>query len=375
MKKTLILVIDRDNDYGVKAGIVSPVIGFEDCKKAALALGIADPEDSDTNGLLGALHLYRQLQEENGGDSYEVALICGDKKVGHISDKILVSQLESVLEQVHPDNAYLVSDGAEDEYIGPIIRSRVPIDHVERVIVQQAPGVENTLYMFKRAMDDPEKRARFLAPISGAMILIASIFLFSNLAVFDNWNHFLSISIPPIALLAIGIILAIYAYNLGDRMSDFIVRWRSRAGSIMLVFLVASVLVGIVGFVIALFSISEVYIQRDTQAVILFLVYFLWFAIFAILIYVFGAIIDGYINSRTLKYSLITIILNMVSIGLVANGILDYLMEYVGLSHTEAVIYLVEVVAGFILAIVAAVLHNKVRKIYIKSIPNESGSA
>ena len=38
-KKTLVLAVDRDNDYGVKAGVVTPVIGIEGCKAAAVALG------------------------------------------------------------------------------------------------------------------------------------------------------------------------------------------------------------------------------------------------------------------------------------------------------------------------------------------------
>lgn len=376
MEKTLILVIDRDNDYGEKAGVVSPVIGYEECKKAALALGIADPEDSDTNGLLGALHLYNELAKERGHEGVEVALLCGDKKVGHLSDKILVQQLESVLEEVRPDNAHLVSDGAEDEYIGPIIRSRISIDHVERVIVQQTPRVENTIYMLKRVMDDPEKRQRFLGPISWVLAGLGLLFLVSNFAVAESFNRFLAISIIPLFVFAIGLILAFYSYNLADRINDWFDRWKQRAshGSIQLVFVVAGGLVGIVGFVISLFSVGEVYTERTTQAVVLFLINFLWFAVFAVLIYVFGAILDGYIYSRKLRYIFITIILNMVSIGLIANGILDYLMAYVGLYHTDNLIIIVEIVAGFMMTIVAAALQVKVRKIYYSSVPSDKGN-
>lgn len=376
MEKTLILVIDRDNDYGEKAGVVSPVIGYEECKKAALALGIADPEDSDTNGLLGALHLYNELKNERGAGGVEVALLCGDKKVGHHSDEILVQQLESVLSEVKPDNAHLVSDGAEDEYIGPIIRSRISIDHVERVIVQQTPRVENTIYILKRAMDDPEKRQRFIGPVSWVLILIALMFLISNFAVAESFNRFLAISVIPMFVFAVGLILAIYSYNLVDRANDWYDRWKQRArhGSIQMVFVVAGGLVGIVGFVISLFSVGEVYTERTTQAVVLFLINFLWFGVFAILIYVFGAILDGYIYSRKLKYILITIILNLVSMGLIANGILDYLMAYVGLYHTDNLVIIVEIAAGFMMTIVASVLQVKVRKIYYRSVPSDRGA-
>ena len=56
MVRTLELTVDRDNDLGVKAGIRGPVIGRKPTLTAALRLGIADPEESDTNAILGALH-------------------------------------------------------------------------------------------------------------------------------------------------------------------------------------------------------------------------------------------------------------------------------------------------------------------------------
>ncbi len=372
MKKTMILVIDRDNDFGDKAGVSSPVIGYEACSKAAMALGVSDPEDSDTNGLFGALHLYQDMLPERGVENLEVVLICGDRKVGRISDEIIISQLEEVLVKVKPDNAYLVSDGAEDEYLGPVIRSHVPIDHVEKVIVQQAPGVETMLYIFKRIMDDPAKRARFLGPISYVLIAISMIYILSNMFHMESLDAFLSESIPPIALFAVGVILATYSYNLGDRLMNYLNSWadRIRRGSIMFVFFVTAILICVVGFVVALFSLSEIYIERTTQSVIVFLTYGIWFFIFACIIYVFGAILDSYQKSRKLKYSRITILLNLIAVGLIANGILDYLMDYVGIFATRYVIYIVEILAGFALSIVASMLHSMIRKVYRSSVAN-----
>ena len=53
MVRTLVLTVDRDNDLGVKAGIRGPVVGRKATLSAALRLGIADPEESDTNAILG----------------------------------------------------------------------------------------------------------------------------------------------------------------------------------------------------------------------------------------------------------------------------------------------------------------------------------
>ena len=51
----LVIAIDRDNDLGRKTGIRSPVIGRDANVKAALELGLADPEESDTNTMLAAI--------------------------------------------------------------------------------------------------------------------------------------------------------------------------------------------------------------------------------------------------------------------------------------------------------------------------------
>ena len=69
MKKTLILAVDRDDDFGEKGGVESPVIGFDNCLRAAEALALADPEDSDVNSLYGALSEYRDMEADpSSGD-------------------------------------------------------------------------------------------------------------------------------------------------------------------------------------------------------------------------------------------------------------------------------------------------------------------
>jgi putative membrane protein len=43
--KALVLAIDRDDDFGKKAGVRGPIIGKGKCIDAALKLSLADPED------------------------------------------------------------------------------------------------------------------------------------------------------------------------------------------------------------------------------------------------------------------------------------------------------------------------------------------
>ena len=161
------LTVDRDNDLGLKAAIRGPVIGRRSVLTAALKLGIADPEESDTNAILGALNQHDTLAEGGeGSDEVEVAILTGDEKVGTRSDRAIAAQLEEVVSQFQPDRAILVTDGAEDESVLPILQSQVRIDHVQKIIVKQSKGIEGTYYYIVKALEDPKWRAKMLVPMS-----------------------------------------------------------------------------------------------------------------------------------------------------------------------------------------------------------------
>lgn len=173
MVRTLVLTVDRDNDLGVKAGIRGPVIGRKSTLAAALRLGLADPEESDTNAILGALHRHDKLNEEAvGDDEVQIALLTGDVRVGARSDRAIAIQLDEVIQEFQPDRAILITDGADDEAALPMITSRVRVDHVEKIIVRQSKGIESTYYYVVKAIEDPRWRARLLVPIAAVMIIL-----------------------------------------------------------------------------------------------------------------------------------------------------------------------------------------------------------
>jgi putative membrane protein len=113
--KILVLNVDRDDDFGRKAKVKSPIMGIKDNIDAANKLGLVDPEDSDLNAIFSSISTYKSL--ENEGKSVEIATICGDMNVGLKSDQILSSQLDKVIEKTKVDEVIVVTDGAEDEYI------------------------------------------------------------------------------------------------------------------------------------------------------------------------------------------------------------------------------------------------------------------
>ena len=170
-RKILVLCIDRDNDMGEKAKVSGPVIGEEKCIEAANKLILADPEDSDSNSIFAAVKAHKEMAGS------EVALITGDTDVGFKSDEELTNQLKEVIKKVEPTHVVIVTDGAEDEHLIPIIQSYLPILSIRRVIIRQSQNLESSYYMIKDFMQeivrDPKLSRVFLGLPAIALLILA----------------------------------------------------------------------------------------------------------------------------------------------------------------------------------------------------------
>ncbi|AFK18027.1 DUF373 family protein [Haloferax mediterranei ATCC 33500] len=169
----LVLCVDLDDDLGRKTGLDTPVVGRQNVEDAAVALATADPEDSDVNVLFQGIQVHDELLEDED-EEVEVAAVTGlegsdvkaNRAIGEEIDTVLASI--STGESIH---AIVISDGAQDESVLPVIRSRVPIDGVRRVVVRQAQNLESMYYTMKQVLADPETRGTILVPL-GILLLI-----------------------------------------------------------------------------------------------------------------------------------------------------------------------------------------------------------
>ncbi len=175
-ERILVLCVDRDDDIGEKTSFTGPIIGRDNVVKAAIELGIADPEDSDVNALFESIRLFDEMKKEH---ETQIAVITGNKNVGIVSDKEVSSQLKEVLKNFKADSAVLVSDGSEDEYVIPIIQSNVPVFSVRRVVVKQSEKLESTYYKIKdfleETMENP-KYARLFFGLPAITLLVYAAF-------------------------------------------------------------------------------------------------------------------------------------------------------------------------------------------------------
>jgi len=308
--KTLILCVDRDNDFGKKANVESPITGRENNINAALSLGLKDAEDPDTNALLSAINLYDRFVDE--GRDVEIATICGNPNVGVESDRILTAQLEKVLEKVNPDSAILVSDGVEDEYILPLVTSRIKVDSIKRVIMKQSQNIESTYYIIAKALRDEKIQRKFVIPAALFLLIVcsAAIIGYANI----GW---------AIVGFVIGIYLLISAFNLEDAFlrvaSDF--KAGLMTGRISLFTSVFAVLVMMVGLIMSYNQLADRTFSISCAAS--FAGAAIWWAIAAALIGIAGRSFDEYVKEKRVMWSYWIVPFSLIIHGLLVLAAVD----------------------------------------------------
>ncbi|MFB6112932.1 MAG: DUF373 family protein [Halodesulfurarchaeum sp.] len=169
----LVLCVDLDDDLGRVTGIPTPVVGRSEVENAAVSLAEADPEDSDVNVLFEGIHLYDTLSSSEE-ERVEVAAVTGEERADVAANRKVGAEVDEILAMMQTTEQVkfvIVTDGAQDESVVPVIRSRAPIDSVKRVVVRQAQDLESMYYTMKQVLNDPETRGTILVPL-GILLLI-----------------------------------------------------------------------------------------------------------------------------------------------------------------------------------------------------------
>ncbi len=361
--KTLVLSVDRDDDFGVKAGLNSPFIGREENLNAAIDLGLKDAEDSDINTLLAAISMYDEMVKK--GMEAEVATICGDRNVGYESDLALSTQLENVIEVIKPDRVILVSDGAEDEYIFPMVSSRIKVDSVKRVFVKQAPSVEGTYYMIVKTLQDDRMRKRILTPIALVLAVFGIFSLFPKLMQFSanfDWADISGMAGGMISLV-LGIYLLSYAYRIAERLKEGSVKVGKavRSGSQMIPFAVLSTIFLIAGLAYGLEAAAN---EATNDLALLSLVFvngILWMWVFAIFSYETGRFVNHYLSEGKIYWTFLISSVSVFAIAFIIQGALDATQLLMGYRSFDQFMIILEMVTGFLLGVFGGLLNTSIR--------------
>ncbi|MEM0444494.1 MAG: DUF373 family protein [Nitrososphaerota archaeon] len=200
----LILVVDEDDDVGVKAKAKSPIIGREKNFEAALKLVMADPEDADANAMFAAIKIFDEAAG-NWSSGVEVATVTGKRNGGLESDLKITREIEDLIQRLGAKECIIVSDGPLSPSISSIITSRLRVVSFRNVIVKQSQTIETSWMLFLRYLRMvvyESSYARTMLGIPGLIILVLGTLYFYNL---------LSI---PLILIFIGAALLIRGFGI-----------------------------------------------------------------------------------------------------------------------------------------------------------------
>lgn len=337
-EKILVLCIDRDNDLGRKTKISGPVMGKENCLKAAVALAIADPADTDANTMFDAVKTF-----ENSGAA-GVAVVTGDIKVGVESDRTISRQLDSLGSW---DGVILVTDGAEDEYVMPLVQSRMKIVSLRRVVVKQAEQLESAYYtaldFFKRIMKDREL-SRMLLGIPGTALLLFYLFGMSA------WRFIIGI---------FGLYLVIKGMQLESSLDSFLTDFRASFREMRFSFF--TYVLAIVLFLVALFQ--GINAASDGASVVIAAASFVHdsaftFLLSGVLVSV-GKGVDAYPDLSRILYYISSTVLMGVSAWVLKAASTYFIEPAVGLTNLVS-----SVLIGLILVVATGLLRKAAMRLY-----------
>ncbi|MCX8200915.1 MAG: DUF373 family protein [Candidatus Caldarchaeum sp.] len=209
----LILVVDRDDDLGQKAGVKGPVVGRRGNLDAAVKLALADPEDPDANAIFYAVKLYDEMMRKGQNERLEVVTLTGSAKEGIEADMNVFNQLREVLESYPAQRCVFVSDGETDALVTPVISSQLAIVSVQRVTVRQSQTVEQSWLILGKylrlGITDP-RYAKFLIGIPGGFIALSALLSSFGLAQ------------PSILLLFLGLLLFFWGFRIDIHLSKLL---------------------------------------------------------------------------------------------------------------------------------------------------------
>ena len=326
----LVLCVDLDDDLGRKTGVDTPVVGRDGVEAAAVDLATADPEDSDVNVLFEGLHIADRIIDE----SVEVVAVTGVDGSDVAANRAVGEELDTVLAGLATGEdvrAMVVTDGAQDESVLPVIRSRIPIDGVQRVVVRQAQDLESMYYTIKQVLDDPETRGTILIPM-GILLLIYPLSILAE-----------RLNMPGAVFGVTSALLGLYLLSrglaLGQRLDSLFNRVREGlyGGRVSLVtYLVAGLLLVIGGFT-GVQAVTDLQAQADDALdvieVIAALVYgsLQWFAAAGVTSSL-GRVVDDYIDGA-FEWRHLNAPVYVLAIAFILHGVSSYVLAYGDLSY------------------------------------------
>jgi len=341
--KKIVLVIDRDNDLGRKAGISSPIIGRRANLEAAIRLAEVDPEDSDLNTIFGAIKIYDELRRR--GENVEIITICGDEKVGIISDEKIAEQLDKIARITNAESVIVVTDGSEDEFVLPIISSRFRIDGVKRIVVKQSKTIESTYYLIKKMLDDPKIAKTTLTPLGIILIVYSISLLFRS---------------PELGLGTITFFLGFYFLAKAYGFEETIIRYMSMIksslveGRLSFIMYLLSIITFSVGICIGIFDVLTQPTLSGIATIATFIRTSIWWIVSSGILATLGKIFDLILEKKPFK-KYVPILFLIVASGFALWGASMFLLALSGVTNFSIQDLIVSILGSIIISLIGII--------------------
>lgn len=313
--KILVICIDRDADIFRKIGENGPVYGREKLLDVALRLGLADPSESDTNALFEAVKVGDYFKKE--GKEVEVVALVGSENLGVESDTKISKQLDEALEKHKPDGVIVVTDGAEDEYVLPVVQSKANVIAVKRVIVKQAEKLESTYYVIQDFLRDVVSDPRIAKLVLGLPGIVLILYMLLGAT---SWRLIAGTA---------GVFLLIKGFGLEGAVQKVFDEFKSSivTGKISFFTYVVSILVAIVGIAVGYDEVTGRHLSFHNlrEAAPVFLSGAISFLSFAAIVALIGKSIDAVLEKHgAWKYMIMMVF--AVAVGAIINAASQFLL-------------------------------------------------
>ena len=320
---TLVLCVDRSNDIGRKAGLPTPVVGWEAVRSLVTEVGLADPEDSNVNCLLEALRVARDLRDEH--EESVVAVVSGASETLVGADRSLAAQVDELVAEYDPDSTIVVVDSAGDERVVPVIESRLRVDSVDRVVVRQAHDIESTYYLLKQFLADEELRSTVLVPLGVTLLLMPLLLTrFSPAVALAGLA-----SVLGAALLYKGLAVDKFLAESPDRVRDALY-----SGQVSVVTYVVGAGLTLVGSFLGALSATQ-HAGGDAGVTLVSSMLFVYYAVpwlaLAALTASAGRLIDELIGAGGARRQYMNLPFGVVALGLVVRGFAGWFLQREGI--------------------------------------------
>jgi len=237
-------------------------------------------------------------------------------------DRRISTSLEQVIQETQATNCILVTDGAEDEYVIPIIQSKIPVSSIRRVIVNQMPNLEGTYYILKKFLDDPKVSRMIFIPLGLAMILYATAYL---------------LDYPGVATIIVVGVIGGYLLYKGFGLDEIVhsimdaLRISLSRGRFSFVTYAVTILLIVIGFTVGFRNVLEFYSTDGSLGLVLYLMTFIYgsieWLIIAGLVTSVGVIIDVYANERESLGKVIVFPFFVIALGFILYGASVYIIQ------------------------------------------------